>query len=205
MTEVSVTVRERLSACAEVMSRRQDGRNIDLYSLNHGFHQAKDAIVAFLAEEVERITQGKLTVRRADPALFDSRGQADTLSLAVCPAASAPELVTELNSEVTLYTVSPYRNGFRQQQAATPQAVTEGELEDRWRAEGRQSAEALMAALFTGIQRLATSTEDTRLHERLESLLAGGPTNLKLEQAATACAMTGTDFMVFVYEALPTV
>ena len=210
MIRLSPTAHELLSACAEIMmSQQQDTRDISLLPLNCEFLQAEDAIVVFLAEEVERRSHGRLTVRRADPALFAVHSRDDALSLAVCSAANAPELVTDLDRELTLYSLGPYSNGFSRIQMATPQAaaehrawVAECERENQWRTQGQQSAQAFLSALFTGVQEYATSTRDTKLRERLQQLLAGGRENFTLEKAAIASGMIGMDFREFIYNCL---
>jgi hypothetical protein len=132
-----------LDTCARAIADNVP-RELDLRPLRGIWHDIEEGGTAYLAERVEEFTNGQRTICAADPILFATTAKGPGLLLAVCPAGSPQDIVTELGPGMILVELGPYQNGFKM---PAPQASKE--TIERWRAElirsERMSAERTIA------------------------------------------------------------
>lgn len=68
--------------------------------------------IAFMASEVENLTDGKFSVRSADSVMSTTIAQGRMLYLVRCPADTPAGVVTYPNEHMDLILLGPYRDGF---------------------------------------------------------------------------------------------
>lgn len=101
-----------LAAVASPIANGTSPSGLNLFPLHGSFSRDIKEIVAVLAEDLEKWSNGRLTVRRADSALFANHVQGVNLYLVVCPADTPVGLVEELQDDMELLSLGPYRNGL---------------------------------------------------------------------------------------------
>jgi hypothetical protein len=102
-----------LDACAAAAVAGDRNASVDLYPLNPEFSSMSDEMTQYLTGAIESASNGQLTVRTADPALFASRVRGPNLYLVVCDSNTPKGEVTEFLGGMQLLGVGPYNNGLK--------------------------------------------------------------------------------------------
>lgn len=199
MSTLTPKAQEVLRLFAKQMIRRT-GLRIDLPPDTLQQHD-HDEIIAFLAQEVEERTQGYLTVRYADPALFKTRGR-NCLHVAVCPQVTAQNPIAQITSEMTLYLVCQV---LILSKPASPESVNEYREWIAERERKRQIGEAatrvaksLLIDLYHKACIIINNTDDDKLREQLQLCIRNGEQRFTLEDAAAVCILVGIDLRQFI-------
>lgn len=200
MAEITATTRALLSACAGLMVLGKDDQSLNLFSINSEFRSGFNAIVEFLASEAERISNGRLTVRKADSMLFRHQVQGPGMYLGVCPASTPSGELAQVEPGVILYFLGPYDNGFSIDPGASQQEIAKrrayrakANQQHEKRKAGEEIAKQFLAALHAEIVRRSQLVAPEILGE-LVHITQNEPNYFRLEHAAFACATAGWDF-----------
>ncbi|HJP81211.1 MAG TPA: hypothetical protein VJ841_02360 [Candidatus Saccharimonadales bacterium] len=91
---VSSTTRALLFVCAQHISAGEEDRTLDLFSCRGELYQKKDECIADLIANVERLSNGVLTIRKVPYAMIKhAPGGISNLFVAVMPASSPKDRV----------------------------------------------------------------------------------------------------------------
>jgi hypothetical protein len=107
---ISARMRYLLDSCVKLMAAGDENRQLDFFPLRSELRQSGADCIAYLAEQTERTTNGRLSVRetRHDAVMNAPMGISD-LFLAVCSASTPKGVVTSPAENMTAYIIAPGR------------------------------------------------------------------------------------------------
>lgn len=180
---------------------------LDLHfdSLNHSWYAKDKAVVRTLADRVEFYSSSVKTVRRADKNLFDGQVLGNYSYLAVCNVGNPEEVITEIESDVTLLGVGPYKDGFNV--SPTPTTLEERAKRRAWaakmeRKQREQAAGEQVAADFATRLKEGVAAYAQRADAATTQYLEAEYLKYRMDtrDVAAACQALGIDFYGLVHE-----
>ena len=107
---ISANLSSLLDTCAQLMATGRENRGLNFFSLRGELYRAQPDCIAYLATQLERASNGQLSVRETCYILVkDAPMGTGNLFLAVCSALTPAGVVSSPTSDMAPYVISPGR------------------------------------------------------------------------------------------------